>query len=176
LHNAKRLFALDDANAVQGGFAEMYSCILVPLDGSKAAEKALSHAEGLAKSDGASIHLLMVFAKHPTSGNVTGGGLESDRGVEQASELGRQFEEAQIERAQVYLDDIANRLRGLGFEVETEIGEGSVHEHIVDYAKKHGVDLVVMTNHGHGGIKRFLLGSTTDRVIRTGEVPVLAIP
>jgi nucleotide-binding universal stress UspA family protein len=154
----------------------MYSQVLVPLDGSKAAERALPHAEGICKSHGAAMHLLMVFTRHPRAGNTSGAGLEADRSVEAAAEIGRQVEQAQIDSAQEYLEDIAERLKQQGVSVQTEIGEGSAHEHIIDYAKKHSADLIVMSTHGHGGLKRMLIGSVTDRVIRMGEVPVLVIP
>ena len=154
----------------------MYSRILVSLDGSKLAEKALPHAEGLAKTTGATIHLITVFSRHPREGNPTGAGLESDRSVDEALEMRRQFEESQIQQTEEYLLRIATRLNNDGISTETEIHEGAPYEHIVDYAKQHGVDLIVMASHGHGGLKRMLLGSTTDRVIRAGEVPVLVVP
>ncbi len=44
----------------------MYTQILIPLDGSKLSEKALPHAQGLAKSYGATVHLLQVFTHHPS--------------------------------------------------------------------------------------------------------------
>jgi nucleotide-binding universal stress UspA family protein len=147
----------------------------VPLDGSKSAEKALPHAEGLAK-DGAKIYLIHVFTRHPGGGGPFVTGLEVDRAPKEAEELNRQLEESRIEQVEEYLEHIGIRLKDKGLEVETDIQEGAPHEHIVDYAKKNGIELVVMGTHGHGGFRRFLLGSTTDRVIRTGEVPVLAVP
>ena len=154
----------------------MYSCILVPLDGSKLAEKALAHAEGLAKSSGASVHLLMSMSRHYGGVTPIGGGLESDQSVARTAELGRQLEEAEIQAAQQYLDHTATNLKNLGLETIVELTTGPAHEHVIDYAKQHGVDLIVMSTHGHGGLKRMLLGSTTDRVIRSGEVPVLVVP
>ena len=154
----------------------MYSCILVPLDGSKLAEKALAHAEGLAKSSGASVHLLMSMSRHYGGEAPIGGGLESDQSVARTAELGRQLEEAEIQAAQQYLDHTATNLKNLGLETIVELTTGPAHEHVIDYAKQHGVDLIVMSTHGHGGLKRMLLGSTTDRVIRSGEVPVLVVP
>ncbi|MFB3093273.1 MAG: universal stress protein [Dehalococcoidia bacterium] len=47
---------------------------------------------------------------------------------------------------------------------------------MVNYAREHGIDLVVMSTHGFGGLKRLLVGSVTDRVIRSCEVPVLVVP
>ena len=154
----------------------MYSRILVPLDGSKLAEKALPHAQGLAKTSGASIHLINVFTKHPSSGIPPTGGPESDRSAGSTAELARQLEEAQISGMDGYLAHIATQLEHDGIQAEREIHEGPAHDHIIDYAKQHGIDLIVMSTHGHGGVKRLLLGSSTDRVIRAGEVPVLVVP
>ncbi len=77
---------------------------------------------------------------------------------------------------QEYLEHIATQLKNDGIETQTEIQEGSPHDHIVDYARQHGVDLIIMSSHGHGGLKRLLTGSTTDKVVRAGEVPVLVVP
>ena len=154
----------------------MYSRILVPLDGSKLAEKALAHAEGLAKSSGATVYLIMSISRHYGGEAPIGGGLEADQSVARTAELSRQLEEAEIQAAQRYLDHAAAGLKSLGLETVVELTTGPAHEHIIDYAKQHGVDLVVMSTHGHGGLKRMLLGSTTDRVIRSGELPVLVVP
>jgi nucleotide-binding universal stress UspA family protein len=54
--------------------------------------------------------------------------------------------------------------------------EGAADENIIDYVKEHEIDLVVMSTHGYGGVKRLLLGSVTDRVIRSCKVPVLVLP
>ena len=153
----------------------MYSCILVPLDGSKLAEKALAHAEGLAKSSGATVHLIMSMTRNHGE-SLIGGGLESGQSVARAAELGRQLEEAEIQAAQEYLDHTAVNLKNSGLEAVVELTSGAPHVHVIDYAKQHGVDLIVMSTHGHGGLKRMLLGSTTDRVIRSGELPVLVVP
>lgn len=154
----------------------MYSRILVPLDGSKLAEKALAHAEGLAKSSGATVYLIMSMTRHHAGEAAIGGGLEADQSVARAAELSRQLEEAEIQVAQQYLDHAATDLKSSGLETVVELTTGPPHEHIIDYAKQHGVDLIVMSTHGHGGLKRMLLGSTTDRVIRSGELPVLVVP
>ena len=153
----------------------MYSRILVPLDGSKAAEKALPHAQGLAKTSGATIHLISVFTRHPTGGVPLFGGLGSDRNPASMAEVARQLEEAQIAGVEEYLEHIAFQLEHDGIQSEREIHEGSAHDHIIDYSKQHGIDLIVMTSHGHGGLKRMLMGSVTDRVIRSGDVPVLVV-
>jgi nucleotide-binding universal stress UspA family protein len=154
----------------------MYTRILVPLDGSELAEKALPHAQGLARDGQATIHLVQVFTRHPRGGYPIGKGLEADQSVQDTLAMTRQVEATQIESAQEYLEHLASQLEKDGISVETALLEGHAYEEIVNYTKKYGIDLVVMCTHGHGGIKRLLLGSVTDRVVRMGDVPVLIVP
>ncbi len=155
----------------------MYSQILVPLDGSKLAEKALPHAEGLAKTSKATIHLLRVFTRHPEGPDPTSGsGLETAESVQHNIEIARRLEDSLISQAEEYLEHITIRLKNDGLSVESDITEGHADDRIVNYAKNHGIDLIVMSTHGRGGLRRLLLGSVTDRVIRAGEVPVLVVP
>lgn len=70
---------------------------------------------------------------------------------------------------------MASQLKVEGIAVETQLFEGSPHEQIAEYAKQNGVDVIVMSTHGHGGVKRLIVGSTTDRVIRSGDIPVLVV-
>ncbi len=150
----------------------MYSRILVPMDGSKLSEKALPHAQGLAKASGATIHLVQVHARHHDMGaSVEGGPVGGP-----SAELMHQVEDAEVAAAKSYLKHLASHLEGEGIQVETALLDGAAHENIVDYAKQHGIDLITMCTHGRGGVRRMLLGSVTDRVIRTGEVPVLVVP
>jgi len=51
-----------------------------------------------------------------------------------------------------------------------------VDQEIVDYAKRHDVDLIVMSTHGRTGIQHFFLGSVAERVIRQALCPVLVVP
>ena len=171
----------------------MYTQILVPLDGSEISEKSLPHAQGLAKTYGATVHLLQVFSHHPSGGHPRGnspdgggtiGGLRAGlaggipTGLERnrrSIELASQLQEAHIQEAQEYLEHVATQLKNEGVDVETDIHEGEPHEHIAEYAKQHGVDIIVMSSHGHGGVKRLIMGSTTDRVIRSGAAHVLVV-
>ena len=63
-----------------------------------------------------------------------------------------------------------------GLETKTALLEGSPHEELVNYAKQNEVDLVTICSHGRGGLRRMLIGSVTDKIIRSGETPVLVIP
>ena len=153
----------------------MYSNILVPLDVSELAEKALPHAISLAKNESATLHLVHVFTSHPSM-MVSTGGLSEDINPAQAADIGRQLEEANIQQAQSYLDRVASRARGDGVKTETALLEGSPHEELAKYAKENGVGAVVICTHGRGGLQRMLIGSVADKLIRSGEVPVMVIP
>lgn len=152
----------------------MYDHILVPLDGSELAEQAVPHAKELARLDDATVHLIQVTSGRPESVGFRSG-VDSESEV-YALEISRQFEQALIDGAGEYLTQIAAPIIDEGIQVETELHHGAPHEHIVEYANNNNVDLIVMSSHGHGGIRRMLTGSTTDRVVRAAEIPVLVIP
>lgn len=63
---------------------------------------------------------------------------------------------------------------GVG-KVGTAVIDGMPHERIAQYIRDHNVDLLIMATHGHSGLAHALLGSTTERVIRTAPCPVLAV-
>jgi nucleotide-binding universal stress UspA family protein len=67
-------------------------------------------------------------------------------------------------------------LKQNGLQVETSVRQGSALENITHFVAENGIDLIVMSTHGRGELQRFLVGSVTDRVIRSSHVPVLAIP
>ena len=152
----------------------MFTRILVPLDGSELAEKALPVAKSIAQSSGTTIHLVQVVSRLPE--------LEAGRtGLSiQVAELeigvARQLVEARITRGKEYVTSVAAQIEKEGIEATTALLEGAPSENIVNYAKEHGIDLVVMSTHGYSGLKRFFVGSVTDRVIRSCEVPVLVVP
>ena len=75
-----------------------------------------------------------------------------------------------------YLERLAVHLTDTGLRVVTAIEEGAVAEKIIEYAKEHEIDLVLMSAHGYGGVKRRLLGGVTDRVVRSSETSVLLLP
>jgi len=70
----------------------------------------------------------------------------------------------------------AERARAAGLTVNVAVIEGQPHEAILDYVTDRGVDMVVMATHGRKGLNRYLEGSVTERLLRTIDVPVLAVP
>ena len=156
----------------------LFSNILVPLDGSDLGEKALRTAESLARIHSAVIHLIHVVPRQPELEGAKRGFIAaiSAQAAEHQQREARHLLEDRIASGKEYLEQLAAHLRGTGLKVETANEEGAVADKIIEYAKDHHIDLVAMSTHGYGGIKHLLLGSVTDRVIRSSETPVLVLP
>ena len=138
----------------------MYDTILVPTDGTDAVEPAVEHALGLAETSGATIHALYVVDR----GTYAMVDVRSDVIIESLEAEGEQGTARVRERAEE-----------VGVPVVTEIVRGDPYREIVAYANDHDVDLIVMGTHGRRGVDRFLLGSVTEKVIRSADQPVLTV-
>jgi nucleotide-binding universal stress UspA family protein len=139
-----------------------YDDVLIPTDGSEAAEAAVEHGLALAGISDARVHALNVV----NIGDMTGGGSASV-----ATDLLEQFRAAGEDATA----RIANRAEATGLDTVTEVVEGFPSRDLLDYADEHEIDLITMGTRGRTGMSRFLLGSTTERAIRHADMPVLAV-
>lgn len=141
----------------------MYKKILVPLDGSELAKKALVQAEKLAKAFDAEIILFQVVPFMPIYGSP-----------ELVTPL--IVDEKQKEAAERYLVNLAEELKKRSLRVTTMVRMGQqVAVEIIDFAKEVGADLIAMCTHGRSGITRWVLGSVTLKVLTRAETPVLLV-
>ena len=147
----------------------MYERILVPTDGSDTAEVAIEHALDLAEKYGAEVHTLYVIDTDSMS--LTLGAEQLDR-IEQGNY--HEMEEVR-RRVEAATSVVTDRARERGLDVVEHVSAGKPHSMIADYAADHDVDLVVMGSHGRSGVKRALLGSVTERTLRSTPVPVLVV-
>ncbi|MFB6130153.1 MAG: universal stress protein [Salinigranum sp.] len=138
----------------------MYEDILVPTDGSDAAEAAVDHAVELATTYGARLHALYVVDSSAYA-MVDAGGDVIHETLEQEGE-------AAVGR-------VADRANEAGLTALTVVTTGTPSRDILAYADENGVDLIVMGTHGRRGLERYLLGSVTERVVRGSDVPVLTV-
>lgn len=152
--------------------------ILVPLDGSELAAQVLPYVRTLAANLSANICLLNVVADVPhkpfrdqhhmmlwsTSEEL----LRESTADEGIFAVLRQ-------RAISYLDQFARVLRQDGFDVETEVLFEQAAEGIVKVAEERHVDLIAMVTHGYSGLRRWALGSTTDKVVSMASAPVFVV-
>jgi nucleotide-binding universal stress UspA family protein len=145
----------------------LYNRILVPLDGSEIASQALPHAIELAASGGAELVLLRVVPNLNIEVALKGYVPTFETHVGQQQSL--------IDHATRWLERIREEamLRKLKTVVEVEIGEAA--DKIVDYATQEGIDLVVMSTHGHTGVARWRYGSVATKVLESVKCPVLLV-
>jgi nucleotide-binding universal stress UspA family protein len=78
--------------------------------------------------------------------------------------------------AQIGLNRAALEFGGQGVEVVAVLREGGAEDEILAVAEEQGVDLIVVGTHGRHGLKRALLGSVAESVLRDAKVPVLVVP
>ncbi len=82
--------------------------------------------------------------------------------------------EATTAKAEAYLEQIAHRMRGHSVIVHKKVVQhGSAAKTILEYASTHGNPVIALATHGRSGLKRALLGSTADKIIRGATMPVL---
>ncbi|MBM3140165.1 MAG: universal stress protein [Chloroflexi bacterium] len=156
----------------------MYRKILLPLDGSDLAGRAVRHAVALAKMSSAEVVVLQVIdSEAQILARTTPATIEPLPAGATTAEVVRKAVAGQREAAQEQLDAAAKALRGEGVErVSSEVVEGSPGGAITRAAERLGCDLVVMATHGRSGIKRAILGSVADHVARhTPGIPVLLV-
>lgn len=132
--------------------------ILVPVDFSEASTGAIGEAVELA-GDSTKVHLLHVL---PPLESISPGVVWGD-----VTDANR--EAAVRKHAETFLAD-----HGFG-EVTFDVRIGQPGHEICVYAKQTQADLIVISSHGYHGIKRFLLGSVAETVIRHAEVAVLVL-
>jgi len=145
----------------------VYEKILVSLDGSKQSECVLDHVRILAK--GCSIPkvvLLRVIEPFPPAA-ATYVGDDKVKDIQKRS----------VAAAEEYLSYLGDGLRTFCGGLETVVVEGKAGAgyEILEYAKKHGVDLIAMSTHGQSGLIRATIGSVTRHVIDNWTGPTLVV-
>jgi nucleotide-binding universal stress UspA family protein len=136
--------------------------IVLPLDGSPLAEQAIPFAQAIAQRARAKLKLVLVH--EPTLLMEPGAGYAK-------------LELAMQKADREYLKSVTARLREqLGRSVSSSVLRGiPVAQTLATYLSELRADLVVMTTHGRGGIRRAWLGSVTDQLIRSAELPILIV-
>ena len=152
----------------------MYKEILVPLDGSDISASSLPTARQLAEDLGARIHLLQVSSQTEEFSVMRGAELGA-MGSDYSQQVLDEVLSAQRDRIERYLNEVGDELASAGLNVVKAVEDGQAADKIVDYAEAADIDLIIMSTHGRGGVRRFLVGSVTDKVIRSTHLPVLVI-
>jgi nucleotide-binding universal stress UspA family protein len=137
----------------------MFDDILFPVDGSDGTEATSQHVFDIATANESTLHILNVADTNQVSlVRVQGEVVDALEGE------GEQLVAGMAERA-----------RRQGVDTVSEVRQGEPYSTILEYAESRGIDLVVMPTHGRQMLEQILLGSTTERVVRRSDVPVLTV-
>ena len=144
-----------------------YKRILVPVDGSRASNRGLREAIRLAKGQNASLQLVHVVDEH----TVLVSGAEIGPYMANLMMVLRKWGSQVLRNAEALV-----RKRGLKCTtVLLEAQTTPAADLIVRQARKSGADLIVIGTHGRRGVKRLLMGSDAEQIVRTASVPVMLV-
>ena len=138
--------------------------ILVPHDFSECADHALQQAIYLAGKTGAELHIYHVAALHPY--------------WKQLSETDKEVYRENLEKAMHIRERLSEKkelAEQAGVEAKVAFTPGPVIEGVVEYARKYDADLLVIGTHGMTGMREWMIGSNTQKILRQVECPVLAV-
>lgn len=136
--------------------------IIVPIDFSEQSEKALKVAATLAKKHGSELLVLHMLELSPAI--MTESGYVSQEQIVHLIKMGEKR-----------FSDFLDRRFLEGIKIIPIIKHYKVFSEVNEVAQKHNADLIVMGSHGTDGLQEIFIGSNTERVVRTSEIPVLVI-
>ncbi|MCO6148067.1 universal stress protein [Flavobacterium sp. NRK1] len=143
--------------------------ILVPTDFSAHAEYALKVAAQIARKNNGEIFLLHMLELP---------GIASD-GIGESNAVGRSSDVPEVmffmEKTRERFQEILNQPYLEGISIVEAIQFERAFDGIISHSKKHNIDLVVMGSHGASGFHEMFIGSNTEKVVRTSDIPVLVI-
>ena len=141
----------------------MYSKILIPLDGSKTAEKVLPYARYLADKFKIPVELLAVIDIAEMAAHIS---ADSARFLDTMIENG-------MRSSETYLQGVAATFPGA--KVDCTVEKGRAEETIIEKGETDKAVLIAMATHGRSGLNRFLLGSVAEKVLRGAANPLLLV-
>jgi len=138
--------------------------ILFPTDFSEPADHAWPFALQFAQEFGAAVHLLHVVAPPPRMTEAYSANFDPER-----------FAEVLTAEANASLDRLVEGAKDRKITFQTEVRIGVDFHEIIDYARTHQIDLIVMATHGRTGLAHALVGSVAEKVVRKAPCPVLTV-
>lgn len=137
--------------------------LVLAVDGSEYSEEAIKQVLSYFNPQTTQVKILHVLS--PTSSSTP---------AQPAREYAPEMEELQ-KGVPFNLDHFAERLRSVGFHVDTALEMGEVRSTIIDFSSNWRADLIVIGSHGHRGLMRLLLGNVAESVVRHANCSVLVV-
>ncbi len=140
--------------------------VLVATDFSEPSRTAMEYGRTLARTFGASLHVVHVVE------NVFVRTAAGEFGVSEAGLVMQSLEDAARRQMEAFVRDDDRRELGAQAAI---LNANSAAAGIVSYAKDHGIGIIVIGTHGRGALSKLLMGSAAERVVRTAPCPVLTV-
>jgi nucleotide-binding universal stress UspA family protein len=155
----------------------VFNRIMVPLDGSRYSGRALRYAAEIARRFDAEAVLIQVVTPAVPVASTTGAVpvVESPAATRIAVEAARAEDKRNTTRAKRYLRSKVRWMKLQNISASYRVVISRPAAAIMEFARKEHVDLLIITTHGKGGIKRAVMGSIADEVVREPGKPVLVI-
>jgi nucleotide-binding universal stress UspA family protein len=147
----------------------MFQRIVVPLDGSSRAERAIPIAARIARATHGSVLLLQVATYQAQYG------LSLYQAYPSFPVLAEDMLDTALEQAEYYLTALTHSETLAGIKVEMKACTGMAASVILAVAREQQADLIVMCSHGRTGFKRWALGSVAQKIVRQSPLPVLLL-
>lgn len=143
--------------------------ILITTDLSDESQVAFSHGRLLAEKFGSEVDVLAII-EDPAHAAML---YALDNPVLPSQEVQEQFKQ----KINTDLEKLVEKhLEGITTRCHVVEADQPVHDAIIDFLKEHGSDLIIIATHGRTGLKRLLIGSVAERVVRECPCPVLTVP
>ena len=137
--------------------------IMIATDGSENVKNAVSYGIEIAKATGAEVYAAYVVSDEHAQI------ARRDLGFAKA------IEKNLADKGRRATADVGEAGKEVGVKVESILLKGRPVEEIIDYAEKNDIDMIVMGTLGLTGVKRLLIGSVAENVVRHSKVPVLVV-
>jgi len=145
-----------------------YEKVLFCTDFSKNSDMAFRYAFGISRRDGSDLYIMHVMTYPNNYPHYVEGYLSSSE-WKKVEEEHRKAIEKNFQN--MYLTKIKDKSN-----VHTVTRPGREDEEVLEFAKKEGIDIIVVGTHGRTGIKHAFLGSVAEKIVRQSTVPVLVVP
>lgn len=154
------------APILKEGKGEMFSKIVIPLDGSNTSEVVLPYVRELTEKLKSEVILFQAIALGQHVHTI--GGLDYVRFTEQ------QVESMKTE-AKRYLEKVSSKLMDTKATIRSEVKVGDAAQEIIKFTDEIHACLVAISTHGRSGIRQWILGSVTNKVLQSGNAHVLLV-
>jgi nucleotide-binding universal stress UspA family protein len=150
---------------------KLFKKILVALDGSSYSNQVAKYGADIALRYNAEITLIYVVELPKSVIPIPGMDIDFSAEIELTGKLAKRMES----KAQILLNEYRKDMEGKGLDVKIRIENGNASDIILTIAEDENYDLIVVGSRGLGNVKRFILGSVSDKISKHAHCPVLIV-